>query len=228
MRDMKSTLIKALAGTAALAFVLIVAAVLLIPRAWQGTPEPEFATVLFDQMRPLPNVTFTDHRGERFVTSRMEDQFTLLFFGFTHCPDVCPLTLQVLSDVQNVLSATRPAESPDILFVSVDPVRDTPQRMAEYLEFFDAEITGVTADDREMEPLLQALGVHVHRETQQGQNYNVIHNPTVYVVGPRAELIAVFGAAERATLIASDYLRIRERYLHRFPELRTRVGVASR
>ncbi len=225
---MMSTLIKALAGTAALIFVLIVAAVLLIPRAWQGTPEPEFATELFDQVRSLPNVAFTDHRGERFSTSRLEDQFTLLFFGFTHCPDVCPLTLQVLADVQSVLSAARPAESPDILFVSVDAPRDTTQRMAEYLEFFNADIVGVTTGDRELEPLLQALGVHVHRETHQGQNYNVVHNPTVYVIGPQAELIAVFGAAERATLIASDYLRIRERYLHRFPELRTRVGAASR
>lgn len=225
---MNTTLIKALAGIAMLVFVLIVAAVLLLPRAWHGAPEPELATELFDQARPLPSVELRDQHGQRFQTSALEGRFSMMFFGFTHCPDVCPLSLQMLADMQTVLAQTRPAEAPDIVFVSVDPARDTQERIASYLSHFDADITGVTGSDAELAPLLSTLGVYVHRETEQGQHYNVVHNPTVYVIGPRAELVAVFSAAESARTLTQDYLRIRERYLRRFPELRSRVDLALR
>ncbi len=220
---MDKSLIKALAAVATLVFVLIVAAVLLLPRAWQGAPQPELATELFDQARPLPSVELRDQHGQRFRTAALEGRFSLMFFGFTNCPDVCPLSLQVLADVQKVLAEASPAETPDIVFVSVDAARDTPDRIASYVDNFGADIIGVTGSDNELAPLLSALGVHVHRQTEQGQHYNVVHNSTVYVIGPQAELVAVFGAAESARTLTQDYLRIRERYLRRFPELRTRV-----
>jgi protein SCO1 len=225
---MNKSLTKALAAIATLVFVLIVAAVLLLPRAWQGAPQPELATELFDQAIPLPSVNLRDHHGQRFRTSALEGRFSLVFFGFTNCPDVCPLSLQVLADVQKVLADTRPAEAPDIVFISVDQARDTPERIASYVDYFGADILGVTGPDDELEPLLRALGVHVHRQIEQGQQYNVVHNSTVYVVGPQADVVAVFGAAESARTLTQDYLRIRARYLRRFPELRTRVDLALR
>jgi protein SCO1 len=214
---MNSTLLKvALAAGAAL-----ILAVLLLPRGAPPVPAPDVATELYTQARALPAVELIDQHGASFRTAELEGRFSLMFFGFTHCPDVCPLTLQILADARAQLAADEPGEMPDIIFVSVDPKRDTPQRISEYLSHFEAPMRGVTGEDEALAPLLAALGVHVHRAEHEGEHYNVIHNPTVYVIGPRADLIAVFGSAGSAATITTDYPRVRERYLrHAAGELR--------
>ena len=192
--------------------VLLVAAMVLLPRDRRppaATPATEVATVL-PQRLPLPDVALTDHAGARFTTADMRDGYRLLFFGFTHCPDICPLTLQVLATVQRELDVRAPELKPQVVFVSVDPRRDDPQRLRDYLGNFDAEFVGVTGPEEALEPLLRALGVTVHTQEIDGERYNVIHNGTVFVVGPGAEVVAIFGgSAHDADAVVSDYLRIR-------------------
>jgi protein SCO1 len=205
-----------LMGLAAALVLLLVAAV-WIPLLQRSTvPEPDAATV-FDEARRLPDAELVDQHGERFSTAALEDRFSLMFFGFTHCPDICPITLHVLAEAHAAIEAREPDARPELVFVSVDPARDTPERMREYLGFFDARFTGVTAGDEAIAPLLEALGVMVHRQEHQGEHYNVVHNGTVYVIGPQRELVAVFSSGQDAATITEDYLRIRTRYLRNPP-----------
>jgi protein SCO1/2 len=192
------------------ALVVLVAAMFLLPRGQRGEP-PQTATVL-PEPRALADVRFVDKAGADTRLSDLKGDFTLVFFGFTHCPDVCPLTLSLLAEVRADVASRAPRWTPRVLFVSVDPNRDTPERIAAYLNGFDPEFLGVTASDAELEPLLGALGVAVEKHAHGGENYNVVHNSAIYVLDPNAEWFAVTTSPHDPKVIATDYLRIRQRH----------------
>lgn len=190
--------------------VVLVAAMFLLPRNQRGEP-PQTATEL-PEARPLPDVRFTADDGRATSLRELEGDFTLLFFGFTNCPDVCPLTLGMLAQARAEVAARAPSFTPRVLFVSVDPNRDTPERIAAYLRGFDPEFKGVTASDDELAPLLATLGVAVEKHVHGGENYNVVHNSAVYVLDPNADWIAVSTGPHDPKVLAADYLRLRQRH----------------
>jgi protein SCO1/2 len=188
--------------------VVLVAAMFLLPRGQRGAA-PQNATEL--PPTPLADVRFVDETGRETHLHDLKGEFTLLFFGFTNCPDVCPLTLAMLAQARAEIASRAPRFTPRVLFVSVDPSRDTPERIAAYLNGFDPEFLGVTAPDAELEPLLKTLGVAVEKHEHGGANYNVVHNSAVYVLDRNAEWIAVSTGPHDPKVVASDYLRIRQR-----------------
>jgi protein SCO1 len=190
--------------------VVLVAAMFLLPRGQRGTP-PQAATVL-PESRALPDVQLVDQLGQPLSFDSLRGDFTLLFFGFTNCPDVCPLTLKVLADARAEVARRAPKATPRVLFVSVDPHRDTPERIAAYLKNFDQEFIGATAPDEQLKPLLETLGVAVQKHEHGGEQYNVMHNSAVYVLGPDAKWIAVSTGPHEPAILAADYLKIRQRY----------------
>jgi protein SCO1/2 len=192
--------------------VVLVVAMLLIGRQTRVIPEPSIATVL-PEPRALPETAFIDATGQGFTTSDLEGNFTLLFFGFTNCPDICPLTLQILADVDKILAARQAALTPRVVFVSVDPNRDTPSVIEEYLAHFSADFVGLTATDDDLAPLLASLGVTVHKTEVEGSSYNMVHNGSVFVLDSDAQWIALFGGSTQdARAIATDFVRIRLRH----------------
>jgi len=195
-----------------IALVALVAAMLLLPRPGDVGPAIKVATVL-DAPRPLPPVMLTDNHGQPLSLNDLTGRDTLVFFGFTNCPDICPLTLAVLAEAMNQLRTNRPDTAPQVLFVSVDPARDSPERISAYLSAFDAEFIGATAADDTLAPLLTALGVTVHKQADEtGAVYNVVHNGTIYVLDDSANWIALFGGStHRAEDLVGDYLGLRAR-----------------
>ena len=190
------------------ALVVLVAAMFLFPR----TPQPPQNATELPEPRPLADVRFVDKSGAPARLSDFKGDYTLLFFGFTNCPDVCPLTLSLLAQVRADIASRAPKLTPRVLFVSVDPSRDTPERITAYLNGFDPEFAGVTASDADLEPLLAMLGVAVEKHEHGGASYNVVHNSAIYVLDANAEWIAVSTAPHDPTIVASDYLRIRQRH----------------
>jgi protein SCO1/2 len=192
------------------ALVVLVAAMFLLPRGQRGEP-PQTATEL-PEPRPLADVRFVDKLGREAHFRDFEGNFTLLFFGFTNCPDVCPLTLSLLAQVRAEVASRAPRFTPRVLFVSVDPRRDTPERIAAYLNNFDPEFAGVTASDEALAPLLAALGVAVEKHDHGGASYNVVHTSAVYVLDANADWIAVSTAPHDPKVLAADFLRLRQRH----------------
>ena len=192
------------------ALVAALVAALLLPSCGRdAVPTTTVATVL-DAPRALPEVALTDKDGEPMTVASLAGQPTLVFFGFTHCPDICPLTLAVLAEALRSLRDEQAA--PAVLFVSVDPGRDTPALIKAYVEAFDAEFLGATADEATLAPLIAALGVSVHKERHGDDVYNVVHNGTVYVLDADARWVAIFGgSAHRAADIVGDYRALRAR-----------------
>jgi protein SCO1 len=194
-------------------FLVVLVAAMFVFRGQRGAAPPQNATE-FPQPRPLADVRFVDESGREAHFSDFKGDFTLLFFGFTNCPDVCPLTLQLLAQVREDIASRAPRFAPHVLFVSVDPGRDTPERIAAYVNGFDPAFDGVTASDAGLAPLLAQLGVAVEKEHDHsgGGHYNVVHNSAIYVLDANAEWIAVSTGPHDPKVFASDYLRIRQRH----------------
>lgn len=141
----------------------------------------------------LPAFALVDHEGAPFDRSRLEGRWSLLFFGYTYCPDVCPITLQNLIPVQDALAASD-AETPvQVVFVSVDPERDAGDRLAEYVGFFHPDLVGVTGDPEEIRRLARGVGAF-YRKAEGGsdaEDYLVDHSATLFLVDPDLRLRAV-------------------------------------
>jgi protein SCO1 len=192
--------------------VVLVAAMFLLPRGDHGGALQ--ATTLLPEPRALPHVELVDATGEPLHLDEPRDEFTLLFFGYTNCPDVCPLTLKALAEARQELARRAPRiKAPRVVFVSVDPQRDTAARIAAYLAHFDAGFVGATATDNVLEPLLASFGVTVEEHRHDGTApYAVVHSSTVYVLDPAARWVGVAAGPHDPAVIAADYLKIRQRF----------------
>jgi protein SCO1 len=188
--------------------VVLVAAMFMMPRA----PLPTSAATVLTEPRALPDVDLVDAHGSRLDLDAFRGRYTLLYFGFTQCPDVCPLALKALADVRANLAERAPQAVPQVVFVSVDPERDTPAAIAQYLGRFDASFVGATGSAARLAPLVAALGVTVDKHTQGDDHYSVTHNDAVYMIGPNAELVAISSGPHDPATLASDYIKIRQRY----------------
>jgi protein SCO1 len=149
-----------------------------IGHAFHGTPYPEH--------EPAPTFTLTDHRGEQVSLDDFEGEAVLLFFGFTHCPDVCPLTLSRLSGVLAELG--RRGEGARILLITVDPERDTPSVLARYVERFGPHVTGLTGEAAALEALRRQYGVYAEVHAHGDAPPMVVHTDAVFGIDRRGRL----------------------------------------
>jgi protein SCO1/2 len=140
------------------------------------------------QPRPLAEFSLQDHLGAAFGNAQLRNQPSLVFFGFTHCPDVCPTTLAMMARL-----AREPALAGlQLLFVTVDPQRDDTATLASYVQAFGGSITGVRGEDAGLEPLLQSLGAARSVQKLAGGDYAVDHSATLFFVDAQGRLAAVF------------------------------------
>ena len=182
-----------------------------------GAPQPpqlEAATALLKQARSLPAFSLVDEQGERFDNARLEGRWSFVFFGYTHCPDICPATLSTLDAALKAAAEQGDADGAQVVFVSVDPRRDNPATLKDYVKYFNPDFTGVTGSERALGKLTGSLGV-IHTTLPRpgaGDNYLVDHSASVLLIGPQGRLVALFGAPHRAKVLASDFHKLRGYY----------------
>lgn len=185
---------------AASAGVWLARSVLKGPRA----PIAASATVI-QPARPLPSFDLLNEAGTPFTRANLEGHWSLVFFGFTHCPAICPTTLAMLQQTQQLLTDLPFGLQPQLVFISVDPERDTPAQIAQYVHFFGPTLRGVTGSPQRIDALTQALGVPVSRTTLPDGGYTVDHSAAIFVINPRGEFNALFSPPHTARGIAGDY-----------------------
>ena len=118
----------------------------------------------------LPDFELLDPLGNAVTRATFLDHWSLLFFGFTHCPDICPLTLQTLAAAQSELAADGQQPLPQIVLVSVDPERDTPELIGQYVAHFGTGNLGVTGSLAELKKLTSALGIYFEKQPGDADN----------------------------------------------------------
>lgn len=163
---------------------------------------PTTATVLPAPM-PLPEFALTDHDGTPFGRDELRGSWQLLFFGFTHCPDICPATLQQLAVAKKRL-ADAGQGFPEIILVSVDPERDTPAVLADYVSHFGAGIRGVTGSPEEIARLTAPLGIYHAKSGEEGGNYSVDHSAVVLLIDESGQWHALFSAPHNVENFVHD------------------------
>lgn len=189
-------------------FVAAVAAILgvVAGRLWQApdTPDVRGATVL-TPARSIADFRLERADGSAFSKSSLRGKWTLAFFGFTNCPDVCPATLQLLAGVrQDLLPALRDPDDLSVVFVSVDPERDTAEAANRYATYFDPSFVGLSGTDAQIDALAGDLGILRLKIPQDGAAYTMDHTASVLLIDPEARLRAVFSPPFRPAEMASD------------------------
>lgn len=152
----------------------------------------------------LPEFSLVDQHGDAVSPDTFRNQWSLVFFGFTHCPDICPATLQVLSTAKSELAAGGQEPLPRIVLVSVDPERDTPELMRQYVDYFGIGNLGVTGTLDELQKLTSALGIYFEKRPDSGDDYSVDHSSAVLVFNPDGDFHALFSGPHTIDMYVHD------------------------
>ncbi|MDN7140882.1 SCO family protein [Pseudomonas sp. JQ170] len=139
--------------------------------------------ILLPQSRTVPSLEMTDEKGQAVAVDELKDKWSLLFFGYTFCPDICPTTLAQLRQVKSEL----PKEAADrlqVILVSVDPNRDTPAQLQQYLGYFDKDFRGLTGSLENIQKLANAVSIPFIPADTSKPNYTVDHSGNLAVIGP--------------------------------------------
>ena len=148
------------------------------------------------------NFTLTDQYGETFSLSELEGHPVLLFFGYTYCPDICPITLSKAARVYELLGI--PPESIRTIFISVDPERDTVEKIREYLAYFQIDTIGLNGTREEIDAVVQQYGGHYDLNRKNAvDNYFVDHSTYTYLIDQEGRVRFLFRPEDEPTYIAA-------------------------
>lgn len=178
-----------------------------------GEFEPQAATYL-EGGREIADFELVDHREQAFTPGRFEGTWTVVGFGFTNCPDVCPQMLASLSASMQHWEAAGADDAIEVAFVSVDPERDTVEQLADYVPYFDERFIGVTGELPEINAFTQSVGI-AHQRHGEGEDYSVDHSSAVLLINPEGKLQAIFTPPHGSQALAEDVLAIRDQWGHR-------------
>ncbi len=155
--------------------------------------------------RDVTEFQLVDHDGETFTQERLAGGWTLLFFGFTNCPDICPMTMLELGQALSLARDNGSSTPLRGVFVTVDPARDTQERLQQYVTAFDDSFLGLTGPLENIDVLTRDMGiVHVRHGEPEDEDYMVDHGSAVMLINPEGRLQAVFQAPHRAAVMAED------------------------
>lgn len=172
------------------------------------TPVLDAGTLMPDSWEIDP-FELTDQDGQVMNLDRLRANWTFVYLGYTFCPDVCPTTLATLGAIDNRLSEDGLDTNVQYLFVSVDPNRDTPERLKEYVRYFGDDFIGATGDPESLEDFANSIGQVFHvPEDPPDKNYLVDHSSILALFDPDANLYAIFRSPHVTDAIESSFRNI--------------------
>ncbi|MGB0132633.1 SCO family protein [Dokdonella sp.] len=198
-------------GRIGLTQILVIAALAAALGLWTGSrwmadPAPISLQTAVMYPSPLQVGDFSLQRtdGTPLDQTSLRGHWTIAFFGFTHCPDICPSTLATFKQVWAELGKQGFTDRVQFLFVSVDPERDTPEKLANYVEFFSKEFVAATGPDDQLNRLTRALGLIYARDSDPAGGYNVDHSASAVIIDPAGRRAGLFRPPFKADVIVSD------------------------
>ena len=181
--------------------------------AGRSLPLPDINGFVLPVATPLEDVVLVDSAGQPFTSRDFTGHWSFLYFGYTYCPDVCPLALLELGSLKEALAKQAPGLAAEYYFVSVDPGRDTPERLREYVTYFDPAFRGLTGEPERLASFAQAVGaIYFVAPGQDAEGYLVSHTSNITLLDPVGRLHAVFTAPHTPGQLAGDFAKILARY----------------
>ena len=167
---------------------------------------PEFSkTIILPTKKTITYPDFTDHKGKQFNKEQFLGKWSIVFFGFTNCPDICPTTMQTLKQVKQSLQASASWTNYQTIMVTVDPETDNSKRLDDYVTFFDPEFIGLTADKEITAKFAKQLGILFIKRERDGENtYEVDHSASIILINPQGQWAGVISAPHKTESISAD------------------------
>jgi cytochrome oxidase Cu insertion factor (SCO1/SenC/PrrC family) len=152
--------------------------------------------------------TLTDNTGKRVTDQDFHGKYTLVFFGFTSCPDICPAGLQLMAGALEKLGTKAQRITP--IFISVDPQRDTPEKLAAYVKNFDPRLVGLTGTPEEIAAVAKAYKVYYAKvpSKERPDDYTMDHTSIIYVMDPKGEFVTHFTPSTSVDDLAAKLYKI--------------------
>ncbi len=172
-----------------IALAAVIAGALLFAKL-SAKPVPEYS-LYYKQTRVVKPFELINHKNQRFTNQQLDGKWSWVFFGYTSCPDVCPTTLQELNFIYDDLKQV--ANNTQVLLVSIDPNRDTPDRLAQYIAYFNKEFIALTADHSVLYPFARNMGLmYAINDSSSGEGYLVDHSASMVLINPEGRIAAIF------------------------------------
>ena len=167
------------------------------------------ATVL-EPPAKLDEFELITHLGSPFTLDSLQGKWTFMFFGYTHCPDICPTTMSTLTQMDKILLEQDAEVASQVVFVSVDPERDTIEKLSQYVPYFDPSYIGVTGNRANINRFTRKLGIlHIRSGEEGSDDYLVNHSSSILLLNPDGSLRALFsGLPHNAADLADNFLKI--------------------
>ena len=163
------------------------------------------STIILPSPKALSGVQFTTHENKPFTREDLLGVWTILFPGFTNCPDICPTTMQTLKTVKKSMGENNSWGNYQVVMMTVDPKRDTIDKLSKYVPYFDPEFIGIAADEKTTERFAKQIGVLFFARDEDGsENYEVDHSASIILINPKVEWAGAISAPHNSDEIISD------------------------
>jgi len=194
-------------------FVIVIIVIALGVGFWQknnNTVQSLQIGMALSMPMKLPTFILTNTNGEKFTNDNLQQHWSFIFFGYTHCPDICPLTLEALAQVAHHLRRTPQAQ---FIFITIDPTQDSPEMLKAYLQqdrFKETPFVGLSGNNATIINLTKTIGIHVAKDNINVNNID--HSGTILLTNPEGKLAAIFTTRDKPMLIAQDSKMLMQRY----------------
>ncbi|MBL1141049.1 MAG: SCO family protein [Proteobacteria bacterium] len=150
-----------------------------------------------------------DQTGNSFGLEQMQGKWSFVFFGYTHCPDVCPITMSVMNESYKQLNIKH--SDLQIIFVSVDPERDTTEKLAQYVTYFNDDFIGLGGNTEMVDSLTKQIGAaYFLNNEEQKENYLVDHSASIFIFDPKARMVGKLSAPHDSAKITAQFIKIKD------------------
>lgn len=161
------------------------------PRILNAYELRDYGAMMLEEPTELVDFALTDQRGNAFGPEQLRGHWTLVFFGFSHCADICPTTMAVLGETYKALKPDEQADL-NVIMVTVDPQRDTPEKLQKYLARFDPSFIGLSGEHSALMGFAHQLRSAYEPEFEGEDNYQVTHSGNLILINPEGELHGYF------------------------------------
>ena len=201
-----------------LALLLITIAVwtnLYLSKPASHLPTPEISGTLLPIPKPLKPFQLIDHQGQNFEIEHLKGHWSFLFFGYTHCSDICPITLQMFKNIHSKLERKPDAiDNVKFILVSLDPERDSTEHLKQYIQNYHRDFIALTGKPEQIKQFAVQSGIYYMQNKSEidsdDKNYLIDHSGAILLLNPNGEIHAIFGAPHDMEKITADFIIIRE------------------
>ena len=185
-----------------------------VSMARQDAIPAELMGSIWPDPQPLPAFQLTDHTGQHFGPEQLRGQWTLVFFGYTSCPDICPTTMMTLAGMVVELGKKNVA-APQVVMVSVDPERDDAAALRRYVAYFNKDFIGVNGDEAQLLVFALNMGAMYSREElNEDGGYEIAHSASIFLVDPEGRKFGLFSPPHIPEFMADNLVQIQDYYEH--------------